>query len=151
MLKGAYTDPNCKKNGIDTIAAIATPTGSGGIGIIKISGKDAFSIAASIFQRSLHSPDELQDRKPPLFSSLKSHRLYHGHIREYGKGKVLDEVLVSEMDAPRTYTREDVVEINTHSGHVVLGSILDLVLKNGARLAEPGEFTKRAYLNGRLI
>ena len=120
----------------DTIAAIATPSGSGGIGIIKISGKDAFSIAASIFQRSCDPPDALQDRKPPLFSSLKTHRLYHGHIVNAGTGKVLDEVLVSKMKAPRTYTREDVVEINTHSGHVVLGSILDLVLKSGARLAD---------------
>lgn len=134
----------------DTIAAIATPIGSGGIGIIKISGKDACSIAASIFQRSCDPPDELQDRKPPLFSSLTSHRLYHGHIVDRANGKVLDEVLVSKMVAPRTYTREDVVEINSHSGHVVLGSILDLVLKSGARLAEPGEFTKRAYLNGRI-
>ena len=134
----------------DTIAAIATPSGSGGIGIIKISGKDAFSIAASIFQRSCDPPDALRDRKPPLFSSLKTHRLYHGHIVNAGTGKVLDEVLVSKMKTPRTYTREDVVEINTHSGHVVLGSILDLVLKSGARLAEPGEFTKRAYLNGRI-
>ena len=134
----------------DTIAAIATPIGSGGIGIIKISGKNAFSIARSIFQRSCDSPDKLQDRKHPLFSSLRSHRLYHGHILNTENGKVLDEVLVSKMDAPRTYTREDVVEINTHSGHVVLGSILDLVLKSGARLAEPGEFTKRAYLNGRV-
>ena len=134
----------------DTIAAIATPMGSGGIGIIKISGKDAFSIAASIFQRSCDPPYELQDRTPPFFSSLRSHRLYHGHIVNTENGKVLDEVLVSKMEAPRTYTREDIVEINTHSGHVVLGSILDLVLKSGARLAEPGEFTKRAYLNGRI-
>lgn len=134
----------------DTIAAIATPMGSGGIGIIKISGKDAFSIAGSIFQRSYDPPDEQQGRIPHLFSSLRSHRLYHGHIVNTQNGQVLDEVLVSKMKAPRTYTREDVVEINTHSGPVVLGSILDLVLKNGARLAEPGEFTKRAYLNGRI-
>jgi tRNA modification GTPase len=133
----------------DTIAAIATPMGSGGIGIIKISGKDAFSITGSIFKRSCDPPDEGQDRTP-LFSSLRSHRLYHGHIVNSENGKVLDEVLVSKMKAPRTYTREDVVEINTHSGHVVLESILDLVLKSGARLAEPGEFTKRAYLNGRI-
>jgi len=139
-----------KKMECDTIAAIATPSGSGGIGIIKISGKDAFSIAGSIFQRSFDPPDELQDRTPPFFSSFASHRLYFGHIVNTENGKVLDEVLVSKMDAPRTYTREDVVEINTHSGHVVLGSILDLVLKSGARLAEPGEFTKRAFLNGRI-
>ena len=133
-----------------TIAAIATPIGSGGIGIIKISGKDALSIAAAIFQRSAHSSDESTDNSTPRVSSLRSHRLYHGHVVDQEKGRVLDEVLLSVMRAPHTYTREDVVEINTHSGHIVLASILDLVLKKGARLAEPGEFTKRAYLNGRI-
>ncbi|MCP4709821.1 MAG: tRNA uridine-5-carboxymethylaminomethyl(34) synthesis GTPase MnmE, partial [Planctomycetes bacterium] len=81
---------------------------------------------------------------------LQSHRLYHGHIVDTAKGRVLDEVLLTAMLAPHTYTKEDVVEINTHSGHVVLASVLELVLKKGARLAAPGEFTKRAYLNGRI-
>lgn len=133
-----------------TIAAIATPIGSGGIGIIKISGKDALSIAAAIFQRSAHSSAESTDNSTSRVYSFRSHRLYHGHVVDQEKGRVLDEVLLAVMRAPYTYTREDVVEINTHSGHIVLASILDLVLKKGARLAEPGEFTKRAYLNGRI-
>lgn len=132
-----------------TIAAIATPAGTGGIGIIKISGKEAISIAASIFQRSRTSRMNT-GATDSSFSSLKSHRLYFGHIVDPEKEQILDEVLVSVMFAPGTYTMEDVVEINTHSGHVVLTSILNLVLRNGARLAEPGEFTKRAFLNGRI-
>jgi len=135
---------------IATIAAIATPTGRGGIGIIKISGKNAFSIAASIFKKSGPVTGDFEGKGEPPFFSLKSHRLYHGHIVDKEKGRVLDEVLLSVMVAPRTYTMEDVVEINTHSGPVVLTAILDLVLKQGAKLAEPGEFTKRAYLNGRI-
>ena len=135
---------------IATIAAIATPTGRGGIGIIKVSGKDAFSIAEAIFQKSAPVIDVSKKKSAPLFSSLKSHHLYHGHIVDKEKGRVLDEVLLSVMMAPHTYTKEDVVEINTHSGPVVLASILELVLKHGAKLAEPGEFTKRAYLNGRI-
>jgi len=133
-----------------TIAAIATPIGRGGIGIIKVSGKDAFSITASIFKKSSSLSDDSRETDKPPFSSLKSHRLYHGYIVDKEKGRVLDEVLLSVMLAPHTYTMEDVVEINTHSGPVVLASILNLVLKKGAKLAEPGEFTKRAYLNGRI-
>ena len=134
----------------DTIAAIATPTGSGGIGIVKISGKDAFSIAKAIFQRSLASWGDGRPEGDALSFPLKSHRLYHGHIVNPKTGKVLDEVLLSAMKAPRTYTREDVIEINSHSGYIVMASILDLVLQKGARLADPGEFTKRAYLSGRI-
>ena len=133
-----------------TIAAIATPIGRGGIGIIKVSGKDAFSITASIFKKSASLSDDSRETDKPPFSSLKSHRLYHGYIVDKEKGRVLDEVLLSVMLAPHTYTMEDVVEINTHSGPVVQASILNLVLKKGAKLAEPGEFTKRAYLNGRI-
>jgi len=132
------------------LAAIATPTGRGGIGIIKVSGKDAFSITADIFQKSVPLTDNSKKKGKPPFYSLKSHCLYHGHIVDKEKGRVLDEVLLSVMLAPHTYTKEDIVEINTHSGPVVLTSILELVLKNGAKLAEPGEFTKRAYLNGRI-
>ena len=134
----------------NTIAAIATPTGFGGIGIIKISGKGALSIAASIFQRSTASSDKPKGTNSACFASLKSHQLYYGHVVNPENGRVLDEVLLSVMLAPHTYTMENVVEINTHSGPVVLASILDLVIKKGARLAEPGEFTKRAYLNGRI-
>ena len=134
----------------NTIAAIATPTGFGGIGIIKISGKGALSIASSIFQRSTASSDKPKDTNSACFSSLKSHQLYYGHVVHPANGRVLDEVLLSVMLAPHTYTMENVVEINSHSGPVVLAFILDLVIKKGARLAEPGEFTKRAYLNGRI-
>ena len=134
----------------DTIAAIATPSGSGGIGIIKISGKDAFSIAEAIFQNSHASRGEDSSESEAPSFPLKSHRLYHGHIVNPGTGQVLDEVLLSAMKAPNTYTREDIIEINTHSGYIVMASILDLVLQRGARLAEPGEFTKRAYLSGRI-
>jgi len=134
----------------DTIAAVATPVGSGGIGIIKISGKDALKIAESIFQKSAAGAEASQVTGSPPFTALQSHRLYHGHIVDTEKERVLDEVLLAVMLAPRTYTRENVVEINTHAGHIVLALILELVLKRGARLAEPGEFTKRAYLNGRI-
>jgi len=134
----------------DTIAAIATPIGSGGIGIIKISGQDAFSIAEAIFQRSHPSWGAGRPEGEALSFPLKSHRLYHGYIVNPETGRVLDEVLLSAMKAPRTYTREDVIEINTHSGYIVMASILDLVLQKGARLADPGEFTKRAYLSGRI-
>jgi tRNA modification GTPase len=134
----------------DTIAAIATPTGSGGIGIIKISGKDAFSIAEKIFQSSHASWGKDRSDGDAISFPLKSHRLYHGHIVNPETGTVLDEVLLSAMKARRTYTREDVIEINTHSGYIVMASILDLVLQKGARLADPGDFTKRAYLSGRI-
>ena len=133
----------------DTIAAVATPFGTGGIGIIKISGRDAFSIAEAIFQRSRQMPCDAPE-EPGVCGPFKSHRLYYGHIVHPDSQKVLDEVLLAAMKAPLTYTREDVVEINTHSGPVVLASILDLVIKTGARIADPGEFTKRAYLNGRI-
>lgn len=141
---------NVKEMECDTIAAVATPLGTGGVGIIKISGRDAFGIAEVIFQRSRAVPHNTSDASRDQGFSLKSHRLYYGHIVHPETKKVLDEVLMALMKAPSTYTREDIVEINTHSGSVVLASILDLVLKTGARLAEPGEFTKRAYLNGRI-
>ncbi len=133
-----------------TIVAIATPIGSGGIGIIKISGKDAMSIAGKIFQRSGSASDENRDEPSDFLDSIKSHGLYHGYIRNPENGKIIDEVLLSAMRAPKTYTREDVVEIHAHSGPVALNSIVELVIKNGARIAEPGEFTKRAFLNGRI-
>ena len=122
----------------DTVAAIATPAGLGGIGVVKISGPSAWAIAQRLFQPA---------RVPEIFCS---HRLYHGHILEPNTGSTVDEVLTSFMRAPHTYTREDVVEINCHSGMAVLERILELVLRSGARLAEPGEFTRRAFLNGRM-
>jgi len=122
----------------DTIAAIATPAGVGGIGVVKISGPSAWTIGQRLFQ-----PARVPEK-------LCSHRLYHGHILEPDAGRTVDEVLTSFMRAPHTYTREDVVEINCHSGMAVLERILELVLRSGARLAEPGEFTRRAFLNGRI-
>ena len=138
----------------DTIAAIATPAGQGGIGIVKISGNDAFVIAQAIFRPQKSSLKQYagQNRQSPETRSFRfeTHRLYYGHIIDPDDGRLLDEVLVSAMKAPQTYTREDVVEINAHGGAVVLQSILGLVLSKGARLAEPGEFTRRAFLNGRI-
>lgn len=124
--------------GDDTICAVSTPIGEGGIGIVKISGPDAFSIACKLFEPS-------QSGRFP-----ESHRLHHGWIGDPSSGTVIDEVLLSTMRGPHTYTREDIVEINCHSGFAVLDTILELVLKHGARLAEPGEFTRRAFLNGRI-
>lgn len=124
----------------DTIAAISTPLGEGGIGIIRISGKDAISIANKIFR----SPKgvNLQD--------VKTHTIHYGFIVDPVTQEKVDEVLVTVMRAPHTYTREDVVEINCHGGYITLKRILDIVLAQGARLAEPGEFTKRAFLRGRI-
>ena len=117
----------------DTIAAISTPLGEGGIGIVRISGEKALSIAGTLFT------GRLEDR-----------RLSYGHIVDPGTGRRVDEVLVSYMAAPRTYTREDVVEINCHGGPMPMQEILRLTLRQGARLAQPGEFTLRAFLNGRI-
>ena len=122
----------------DTICAIATPVGEGGIGIVKIGGPGALPLARLLFR----------SRRP--VESLESHRLYYGWIVDPATGDAVDEGLLSYMAAPHTYTREDVVEINSHSGHAVLARILELVLAAGARLAEPGEFTRRALLNGRI-
>lgn len=122
----------------DTIAAISTPYGTGGIGIIRISGEKAFEIAGKIFKG-----------KVP-FEEIKSHNIRYGKIVDPESGETIDEVLVSKMEKPNTFTREDVVEINCHGGTLVLKRILELVVKQGARIAEPGEFTKRAFLNGRI-
>lgn len=133
-----------------TIAAIATPIGSAGIGIIRISGQDALAIARSIFRKSKTGPAMNRGSTPLAAPVLKSHTLHHGYVVDPENGRLLDEVLLSFMQAPQSYTREDVIEINTHSGTVILKNILALVVKMGASLAEPGEFTKRAYLNGRI-
>lgn len=122
----------------DTISAIATPIGQGGIGIVKISGPAALAIAEKIFR----------PRKP--VHSLETHKLYHGWIVEPATQEIIDEVLLSYMAGPHTYTREDLVEINCHSGFMVLNRIMELVLQSGSRLAEPGEFTRRAFLSGRI-
>lgn len=122
----------------DTIAALSTPPGQAGIGIIRISGPLALVIAQRIFR----------PRHP--ISTWLSHRLYLGSILDPVTGNLVDEVLVSTMHAPHSYTREDVVEINAHSGYALMGRILDIVLDSGARQAKPGEFTFRAFVNGRI-
>jgi len=121
-----------------TICAISTPPGEGGIGIVRLSGTEAVRIADSLFR----SPRNVK------LGSIPSHKLVYGHVVE--NGRKVDEVLVSVMRAPHTYTREDIVEINCHSGIAALRTVLDMVLERGARLAKPGEFTKRAFLNGRI-
>ncbi|MBJ8349317.1 tRNA uridine-5-carboxymethylaminomethyl(34) synthesis GTPase MnmE [Streptococcus zalophi] len=121
----------------DTIAAISTPLGEGAIGIVRLSGTDAISIASRIF-------------KGKDLSMVNSHTLNYGHIIDPDNNEILDEVMVGVMKAPKTFTREDVIEINTHGGIAVTNEILQLVLRQGARMAEPGEFTKRAFLNGRV-
>ena len=123
----------------ETIAAVATAMSNSGIGIIRISGNDAVQIADRIFKSV---------KKDKKLSDVKSHTVHFGHIVD--GDNVIDEVLVTVMRAPNTYTREDVVEINCHGGVVVLKKVLNLIFENGARPAEAGEFTKRAFLNGRM-
>ena len=134
----------------ETIAAIATPVGNGGIGIIKISGKDAISIAASLFRFSGNAQNQTQPFRLPLTPKSPSRKIYFGRIVHPVSNKIIDEVLLIIMPGPRSYTREDVVEIHTHGGFTVLNKTLALLQEQGARLAEPGEFTKRAFLNGRI-
>ncbi len=122
----------------DTIASVATGMNASGIGIIRISGPDSFNIISRIFRK----------KTGISFEELESHRVYYGFI--FDGDKMLDEVLVIPMKAPRSYTTEDTVEIDCHGGNLVLSNILKLVVKNGARIADPGEFTKRAFLNGRI-
>ena len=123
----------------DTIAAVATPAGEGGVGIVRVSGPDAERIAAALFVGGEGKNDR-----------LKSHVLHYGTIRDPKSDKILDQVLLTIMRKPRSYTGEDVVEVHCHGGVFVVQRILGLLLSQGARYAEPGEFTKRAFLNGRL-
>ena len=121
---------------MDVIAAISTATGNGGVGIIRMSGKDCFKILNKIFvPKNLNEP--------------KGYSIKYGHIMDEDN-EIVDEVLVSYFYAPKSYTTEDMCEINSHGGFVVERKILELCLKNGANMAEPGEFTKRAFLNGRI-
>lgn len=119
----------------DTIAAISTTLGVGAISIIRVSGNDAIKIVNKIF-------------KGKNLEKVETHTINYGHIVD--KDEIIDEVLVSVMKSPKTFTTEDVVEINCHGGISTTNKVLELVLNNGARLAEPGEFTKRAFLNGRI-
>ncbi len=123
----------------DTIAAISTPPGEGAISIVRLSGDDAVVIA-----------DKVNAYKNKKLNDVPSHTIHYGHIKDPDTDYVLDEVMFSIMLAPRTFTREDIVEINCHGGMVVANQVLQLLLRQGARLAEPGEFTKRAFLNGRM-
>ncbi|GMA48187.1 tRNA modification GTPase MnmE [Tetragenococcus muriaticus] len=122
----------------DTIAAISTPPGEGAISIVRLSGEEAIATADYVFKakKSLDQAD--------------SHTIHYGHIVDPKTNEMFDEAMVSVMRAPKTFTREDIVEINCHGGMVVVNQILQLLLRSGARLAEPGEFTKRAFLNGRI-
>jgi tRNA modification GTPase len=122
----------------ETIAAISTPPGAGGIGIIRMSGERALALLKTVFQ----------PKNPTC--PYTSHKLYYGHIRHPSQGKILDEVLAVYMAAPHTYTREDIVEVHCHGSFLVLQNVLELILAEGATLAAPGEFTKRAFLNGRI-
>lgn len=118
----------------DTIVAISTSVGEGAISIIRLSGHDALNIASKVFTKDLTKVD--------------SHTIHYGFITS--NNEKIDEVLVSVMKTPKTFTREDIVEINCHSGIATTNKVLEVLLENGARLAEPGEFTKRAFLNGRI-
>ena len=124
----------------DTIVAISTPIGEGGIGIVRMTGPDSLRILRQLFVAG----------RSPAGTSLEPRTLHYGHITDPKKGGIIDEVLAAYMPAPGTYTRQDVVEINGHGGIVALRRILDLCLRQGARMAEAGEFTARAFLNGRL-
>ncbi|MDH6459200.1 tRNA modification GTPase [Fusobacterium sp. PH5-7] len=122
----------------DTIAAISTPRGEGGIGIVRISGNNALEILGKIFR----------PKSKKAVRDLRNFSINYGHL--YDGENLVDEVLVSIMKAPNTYTKEDIVEINCHGGFVITEKVLETVLKNGARISESGEFTRRAFLNGRL-
>lgn len=124
----------------DTIAAIATPPGEGAIGILRLSGPESLLIVERVFQ----------GRKIIPMESRESNRLYVGHIQDPDSGETLDEVMLAVFRQPQTYTGEDLVEIQAHGGTFILRRILELLLRQGARLAEPGEYTRRAFLNGRM-
>lgn len=123
----------------DTIAAISTPPGEGAISIVRLSGDEAIVIADKVYKSG-----------EKRLQQVPTHTIHYGHIVDPKSNELVDEVMVSIMRAPKTFTREDVVEINCHGGIVVVNQLLQLILREGARLAEPGEFTKRAFLNGRV-
>ncbi|HAK61364.1 MAG TPA: tRNA uridine-5-carboxymethylaminomethyl(34) synthesis GTPase MnmE [Nitrospiraceae bacterium] len=124
----------------DTICAVSTPPGEGGIGIIRISGNDAVAVASKVFK----------PRADKQLTPEESHTIHYGHVMDPATGDVVDEALMTVMKSPATYTREDVVEINCHGGMIPLRRTMELLIAAGARQAEPGEFTKRAFLNGRI-
>jgi tRNA modification GTPase len=122
----------------DTIAAISTPLGEGGIGVVRISGKDSIKIADKIFRGKI-TP-----------SRMESHTVHYGEVIDCQTEEVIDQVLLTVFRAPKSYTTEDLVEISCHGGYLVLSKVLEQALNSGARLAEPGEFTLRAFVNGRI-
>jgi tRNA modification GTPase len=124
----------------DTIAAISTPMGEGAISIVRLSGDDAIKIADQLFSGV----------KGKRLANVETHTIHYGHLLDPKTQEVVEEVMVSVMKGPKTFTKEDVVEINCHGGIVSVNRVLQFVLNYGARLAEPGEFTKRAFLNGRI-
>lgn len=123
---------------LDTITSISTPMGEGAIAIVRLSGPDAISIADSIYKGKKQ------------LSEVDSHTINYGHILDSDSGEIVEEVMAAVMRAPKTFTREDIVEINCHGGLVTVNRVLELTLSNGARMADPGEFTKRAFLHGRI-
>jgi tRNA modification GTPase len=124
----------------DTICAVSTPPGEGGIGIIRVSGSDALAVSSRVFR----------PRRDRDIAAAATHSLQYGHVVDPDSGEVVDEVLVTVMRAPASYTREDVVEINCHGGMMPLWRVMKLLIAAGARQAEPGEFTRRAFLSGRI-
>ena len=124
----------------DTIAAIATPLGSGGVGIIRVSGPAAEQIAEKVFIGTGTKNG----------GGFESHRLFYGRLINPVDGALIDEGMAVLMRAPRSYTREDVLELHCHGGHYLVRAVLQVCISAGARLAEPGEFTRRAFLNGRI-
>lgn len=131
-----------------TIAAISTPVGPGGIGIVRISGPAAYSILRRVFKPK----NNHREGRPgeALEQPFLSHRVYYGFLIDPVSGTPIDEVLAIYMKGPKSFTREDVVEVQSHSGYVLLNRILGILIDNGASLADPGDFTKRAFLNGRI-
>ncbi|MFD2638473.1 tRNA uridine-5-carboxymethylaminomethyl(34) synthesis GTPase MnmE [Piscibacillus salipiscarius] len=121
----------------DTISAISTPIGEGAIAIVRLSGEEAFSIANRVF-------------KGKDLTNVDSHTIHYGNIIDPNTDELIEEVMITVMKGPKTFTREDIIEINCHGGMVSVNRVLQLILREGARLAEPGEFTKRAFLNGRI-
>lgn len=127
-------------NDFDTIAAVATSLGESGIAIVRVSGQKALKIVSSIFR----------GKNGRSLDDIKSYTMRYGHIIDKDKNEIIDEVIVSYMKSPRSFTAEDTVEVNCHGGVVSTNRVLEEVIESGARLAEPGEFTKRAFLNGRI-
>jgi tRNA modification GTPase len=124
----------------DTIAAISTPMGEGAIAIVRLSGEESISIADKVFKG-------ITEKR---LKEVPTHTIHYGHLFDPKNGQIVEEVMVSVMRGPKTFTKEDIVEINCHGGIVSVNRVLQLILNNGAVLAEPGEFTKRAFLNGRI-